>query len=361
MRPCFKFTAKAGNTPAILAIDDEIGFWGVQARDFRAALDSVEGDALDVHINSVGGDVFAGLGMYNMLRSFAAKGKQITVRVDGLAASIATVVALAGDKRVMPANTFAMMHGTQGGIVGDEQDVRDYADAMAKVNTTMRNIYMERMGIDEAKAIELTAKDNYLTAQECLDLGFATELSEPVTVSAKFDLERAALPENVAAVFKAKGEPPAQPPAAEPPAQEPAAEPAAQAPAAEQDVPVPDTPVAEAIVAAAATYGLQAHANVFALRCDSVAAAVIQMKAAREIQALCKVAGQDAMVASAIRAGKSVADVRKELVAALVDADVHVDTANPNIGKTSGHPASPATVSPTALWDSHNQQLKKGR
>ena len=70
MRPCFKFTAKAGKKPAVLALDEEIGFWGTQAKDFRAQLDAVEGNELVVEINSIGGDVMAGLGIYNMLRSW---------------------------------------------------------------------------------------------------------------------------------------------------------------------------------------------------------------------------------------------------------------------------------------------------
>ena len=89
MRPCFAFSAKTATKPAVLAIDDEIGFWGVQARDFRAALDAVEGETLEVQINSVGGDVMAGLGMYNMLRNWAGAGKQITTRVTGMVGSSA--------------------------------------------------------------------------------------------------------------------------------------------------------------------------------------------------------------------------------------------------------------------------------
>ena len=134
MRPCFKFTAKAGKKPAVLALDEEIGFWGTQAKDFRAQLDAVEGNELVVEINSVGGDVMAGLGIYNMLRSWAKDGKTVTTRVTGVAASIASIIALAGDKREMPKNTFAMVHQASTFAVGTADDMRDAADTLDKVD-----------------------------------------------------------------------------------------------------------------------------------------------------------------------------------------------------------------------------------
>ena len=123
MRPCFTFTARAGNKPAVLALDEEIGFWGTQAKDFRAQLDAVDGNSLDVEINSPGGEVFAGLGMYNMLRTWAARdGNTLTTRVSGVAASIASVIALAGDKREMPKNAFAMVHSVSSFAWGTSEE-----------------------------------------------------------------------------------------------------------------------------------------------------------------------------------------------------------------------------------------------
>lgn len=324
MRPCFKFTAKAGKKPAVLALDEEIGFWGTQAKDFRAQLDAVEGNELVVEINSIGGDVMAGLGIYNMLRSWAKDGKTVTTRVTGIAASIASIIALAGDKREMPKNTFAMVHQASTIAAGTSEDMRDAANWLDKVDGSLRNIYMDRMGADEAKAAEIMAKDTYLTADECLDLGFATALLDDIRATAKFDLARADLPANVAAIFKAEADPEDKPEGDDKPEGEDAPE-------------VPDTPVAKQIEALATTAGLQAHAATFAVACTTVAEATARITAAKEIVALCAVAKRPDDAAKAIRANQSVEDVRAALIKAMAEADEHTNNAPPARGsQTAG-------------------------
>lgn len=315
MRPCFKFTAKAGEKPAVLALDEEIGFWGTQAKDFRAALDAVEGDSLDVEINSPGGDVMAGLGMYNMLRNWAASGKQVTTRVTGVAASIASIVALAGDKRVMPKNSFAMVHSVSGMAWGTADELREEADVIDKIQGSLRNIYVDRMGVDETKATELMAKETWLTAEECLELGFATELSDAVTATAKFDVEKAELPAHVAAVFKNK---------------------VTEAPKASDAPEVPDTPLANQIAEMANKAGLQTFAAHLAISCDSLEAAKSRIAAATEISALCNLAGNAELAAVAIKANKAVADVRAELLAKMAAEDKNINTAPPVQNSNSG-------------------------
>jgi len=325
MRPCFKFTAKAGKKPAVLALDEEIGFWGTQAKDFRAQLDAVEGNELVVEINSVGGDVMAGLGIYNMLRNWAKDGKVVTTRVTGVAASIASIIALAGDKREMPKNTFAMVHQASTFAVGTADDMRDAADTLDKVDSSLRGIYMDRMGVDEAKAKEIMAKDTWLTADESMDLGFATSLIEDIKATAKFDLARAALPDNVAAIFKAEADPEQKPEGDDEP------------PAAPDEPAVPDTPVAKQIETMANTAGLQAHAATFAVACTSLDEAKTRIAAAKEIVALCAVAKRPDDAAKAIRANQSVEDVRAALIKAMADADEHTNNAPPARGsQTAG-------------------------
>lgn len=344
MRPCFKFTAKAGKKPAVLALDEEIGFWGTQAKDFRAALDSVEGNELVVEINSVGGDVMAGLGIYNMLRSWAKDGKTVTTRVTGVAASIASIIALAGDKREMHKNTFAMVHQASTFAVGTADDMRDAADTLDKVDGSLRGIYMDRMGVDETKAKEIMAKDTWLTADESLDLGFATTLIEDIKATAKFDLVRAALPDNVAAIFKAEGEPEPEP-----------------QPEPEPEPELPDTPVAKQIEALANTAGLQAHAATFAVACATVAEATARITAAKEIVALCAVAKRPDDAGQAIRANKSVADVRASLIQAMAEADEHTNNAPPARGsQTAGQPG---VLSAKAVYEkraARKQNSRKG-
>ena len=349
MRPCFKFTAKAGKKPAVLALDEEIGFWGTQAKDFRAQLDAVEGNELVVEINSVGGDVMAGLGIYNMLRSWAKDGKTVTTRVTGVAASIASIIALAGDKREMPKNTFAMVHQASTFAVGTADDMRDAADTLDKVDGSLRGIYMDRMGVDESKAKEIMAKDTWLTADESMDLGFATALIEDIKATAKFDLARAALPDNVAAIFKAEADPEQKPEGDDEP------------PAAPDEPEVPDTPVAKQIEALANTAGLQAHAATFAVACTSLDEAKTRITAAKEIVALCAVAKRPDDAAKAIRANQSVEDVRAALIQAMAEADEHTNNAPPARGsQTAGQPG---VLSAKAVYEkraARKQNSRKG-
>lgn len=355
MRPCFKFiAAAAADQPATLSIYDEIGFWGVQAKDFIGDLRAVTSKTINVEINSPGGDVFAGLAIYNALKS---SGKEIVVKVMGVAASAASLIAMAGDKIVMPKNTFMMVHNPWSFAAGNADELRDTADTLDKIGASLQATYVARTGQTEDKIKELLSKDTWLTADESLALGFATEVTDAVTASASFDMARADLPEAVRGVFLAaittvtetetevinkesttvtttetEGDTPAEPSAA----------------------------VADQVAALAKTAGLEAYASVFALGATTVAEADIRIAAAREIVALCKVAGRPDDATPAIKANKSVADVRAALIAAKADEDVHTDTTKPN---QLGTNASSSGVSPQKVWNSHNAQLasKKGR
>ena len=359
MRPCFKFSAQADGQPAVLALDDEIGFWGTQAADFRAQLANVSGSDLVVEINSPGGDVMAGLGIYNMLRHFAASGTSVTTRVTGIAASIASVIALAGDQRLMPSNSFALIHqvGSLAFGVYSADELRDMADTNDKITSSLRNIYVDRMGVTAEKADELMSKDNYLTAQECLDLGFATALTDEIRATAKFNLARADLPENVGKVFRNQAAEPEQKP--EPgtaPEQKPEPDPEPEA--------VPQTPLAEQIVAEAKAHGFEALAPFFAVNFDDFGKAKTRIAEAREIRSVCAIAGCKEFADKAIRAGKGMADVRNELISQLAEADEHTDSTTPvnqQEDQTTGKTAKPAVVNTESIWASHNKQSKKGR
>jgi ATP-dependent Clp protease, protease subunit len=340
MRPCFKFTAAAAaDRPAILAIDDEIGFWGTQAKDFRAGLDAVQSNDLVVEINSIGGEVMAGLGMYNMLRSWAKEGRTVTTRVTGLAASIASIVALAGDKRQMPKNSFAMIHAPSGAAWGTEEDLREAADVVAKIKGSLRGVYTDRMGITEAKADELMAKDSWLTAEEAKEIGFATEVTDAVEATARYDVSKLDLPTG-ASLFKAKADP-APAPKADP-----------------QPAPADEKPLVEQIQALAKTAGVEAHAADIALHCTSLADAQARVKAVKDITVLCAMSGMDKRAGAFIKANKSVDDVRAALIKARAEADPEIDGADPTLpkGKQS---AVPTAHSPTNIWAKHRSQSTK--
>lgn len=341
MRPCFTFKAKAADQPAVVAIDDEIGFWGTQAKDFRASLDAVEGNTLRVEINSPGGDVFAGLGMYNMLRAWASEeGRTLVTRVTGLAASMASVLALAGDRREMPANTFAMVHSPSSLVWGTADEMREHADTLDKIKASMKAIYMERMGVDEAKVTEILAKETWFSAEEAKELGFATDVTDAVVATAKFDLVRADLPAHVQAVFKAEKQESKSEPKPEPEV-------------------VPNTPMAEQIATEAKAVGLEALAPFFAINFDNLDAAKSRMQEAREITALHNLVGKSGDSVAAIRAGKTVAEVRAALVEAMATEDEENHTSTARKDEKGKGAAVSSSLNPTQIWNSHNAKVKK--
>ena len=351
MRPCFKFiTAASAEAPAVLSIYDEIGFWGVQADDFRSSLNAITSKDLEVEISSPGGDYFAGLSMYHMLRQ---SGKTITTKVMGVAASAASIVFMAGDKRSMPDNTFLMVHNPSNGSGGNAKEHRKAADTLDKIAVGMRTVYSRNSSMSDDEIDTMLDTDTWISAAEALDMGLATEVTDGIKVAASFDMARADLPEAVRAVFKAAVVPPADEPEA--PEDTPAADPVDEV----DEVDEVET-VADQIEARAKAVGMEAYASAFVLGATTLAEAETRISAAREIVALCKVAGRPDDASPAIKANKSIADVRASLIAARAAADEHTDTSKPS-DKLDTKASSSGVVNPASVWNSHNAQSKKGR
>ena len=135
-------TNKAG-PKATIRLYTEIGFFGVTADEFAEGLEEITADEIEVQINSMGGDVFDGIAIFNALRSHPAK---ITTRVDGMAASIASVVVQAGDERVMLTGSQMMIHPAFGFAMGDATDMRKLADILDRQTDIIAGIYTERAG-----------------------------------------------------------------------------------------------------------------------------------------------------------------------------------------------------------------------
>ncbi|MEJ8821439.1 head maturation protease, ClpP-related [Variovorax humicola] len=195
MKPFFSFKASASG--AALSIYDEI--FSTHAAAFRTALDAVKGSTLTVEINSPGGDVFAGLAIYNMLKG---SGKIINVNVAGIAASAASVIAMAGTTISMPSNSFMMIHNPITGVYGNAADLRESADVLDKIGAALLAIYVSRTGMPADKMKELLAAETWLTADEAVSMKFATVVTDAIEARASFDMGRADLPAHVKAVFK---------------------------------------------------------------------------------------------------------------------------------------------------------------
>lgn len=313
----YSVTAKADTSE--ISIFDEIGFWGVTAKDFITDLQKISAKDITLYINSPGGSVFDGLAIYNALRQHPAN---ITVKVMGVAASAASFIAMAGDKIVMPENAFLMVHNPMGAVFGNANEMRDWADTLDKIAASLVGIYVARTGKSEDEIKSMLDAETWLTASEAVDLGFADELQAEMKIAASFDVEQ--LPEHIRAAFEAP-----------------------QQPAEEIDDPEdPDQgeTFVDKVATLAAANGLSQFEAVFALSTDSVEAAQAAIDEAREIIALCAVAKKPEAAEGYINARVPLAKVREALVNARAEHDerTHTDTAPRN-------PASPATLPQAAV------------
>jgi ATP-dependent Clp protease protease subunit len=176
--------------PAELALYGPISsesWWGdeVTPKQFKEDLDALgDVDELSVYINSDGGDVFAGQAIHSMLRRHKAK---ITVYVDGLAASIASVVAMAGDVIRMPRNAMMMIHNPWTIALGNAEDFRKMAEDLDKIRESIITTYQDKSGMDKDKIVELMDAETWLTAEEAVEYGLADELEETKAVAASLD------------------------------------------------------------------------------------------------------------------------------------------------------------------------------
>lgn len=183
---------------ATISIYDEIGAWGVSASDFISDLKSL-GDVsdLEIHINSAGGNVFDGMAIYNNLKSHKA---QKTVYVDGLAASMASVIAMAGDLIVMPENSMMMIHNPWTMAAGDAEELRKNADLLDQVKKSLITAY-RRSGKSDQEISDIMDAETWYTGSEAVEQGFADETTEAVAIAASFDLSKFGnVPESAAAV-----------------------------------------------------------------------------------------------------------------------------------------------------------------
>jgi ATP-dependent Clp protease protease subunit len=181
-RPAGRFVFKAADDQgeAEILIYDFIGYdwWtdtGITALAFRDQLQGL-GDVkrLTVRINSPGGDVWDGMSIYNLLSQFQA---DTTVVIDGMAASVASLIAMAGDTVKAAEVSQLMIHDAWTVAIGNEQELRDLADVLAKVDQQVAETYALRSGSKNAKQFrEIMNKDTYLTPQEALELGLIDEI-----------------------------------------------------------------------------------------------------------------------------------------------------------------------------------------
>ncbi len=183
----FRMQARADNEAEIY-IYDEIGYWGVTARQFVNDLKAL-GDIthINLHINSPGGDVFDGIAIFNALKHHGAA---ITVHIDGLAASMASVIAMVGNPVIMPENTMMMIHKPWGFAGGDANDMRDYAELLDKVESVLIPAYAAKTGKSSDEIAAMLEDETWMDGSECVELGFADQVTPSLQAMACIQSKR---------------------------------------------------------------------------------------------------------------------------------------------------------------------------
>ena len=290
------YSIRATAKGAELSIHDEIGAYGVSARDFIAELGKLPGDAaLTLRLNSPGGSVFDAVAIYNALRRHAGP---VTVSIDGIAASAASYIAMAGDSVVMPENAFLMIHDPSGLVMGTAGDMRAMAEALDKIAGALVKGYAAKSGKAEDDIAQLMAAETWFTAAEAVEAGFADTLAEPVKIAASFDVTRFRnAPAAVVAALAKTGD----------------AESGAETTEAPETALVSD-PVADPPP-------------------EATTARTEAMDYARAVVDLCRLAGQPQMAAGFLEREVPLDEVRAALLTARAEADPEITAHHPQPGK----------------------------
>jgi ATP-dependent protease ClpP protease subunit len=178
-RQSYALVGSAGG-PATLYVYGEIGEWGVTAAQVAADIEALGPvEKLTVRVSSYGGDAMEGVAINSLLRSLPY---DVEVVIDGIAASAASVIAVAGRRVLMPRTALMMIHDPWAVALGDAEDMRRQADMLDKVKSALTAAYLAKAPeIDRDRLEALLAEETWLTAEEAVDLGLADEIVEPDT------------------------------------------------------------------------------------------------------------------------------------------------------------------------------------
>ncbi|MEU4804321.1 head maturation protease, ClpP-related [Actinosynnema sp. NPDC023587] len=175
---------------AAIYLFQEIGYWGVSASEFVQQLNQLNVDFLDVHINSPGGEVDDGVAIFNALRQHRAR---VTVYIDGLAASAASFIAMAGDEVLISQFAQVMIHEAHGLEFGDAADMRAMADLLDRYSDNIAAIYASRSGGPTAQWRELMRVETWFTGAEAVDAGLADDTYDLLSADESDEDERMAV------------------------------------------------------------------------------------------------------------------------------------------------------------------------
>tara|TARA_R110002012_G_scaffold276822_1_gene463897 strand:+ start:2807 stop:3817 length:1011 start_codon:yes stop_codon:yes gene_type:complete len=183
----YNISGKASDGIVDIYIFDEIGAYGLNAQSFIDEIKPYKNSPLNIHINCVGGDVFDGMAIYNIIKKRTAR---TTAYIEGIAASMGSVIALAADNVVMAENSLFMIHNAWGGAMGEAKEMKKTAKLLDKISGEIADIYVKKTNLPYNKVEEMMDEETWLNAEEAYELGFVDSISDAIKVAAKYDVSK---------------------------------------------------------------------------------------------------------------------------------------------------------------------------
>jgi len=164
----------SGDTAKVFILGDIGGWDGVQARDLLSELEGITSNKIELHLNSYGGDVFEGTTIFNALRDHPAT---VTTYVDGVAASAASFIAMAGDRIIMSRGSQMMIHDAMGACIGNAAEMRKFEALLDRTSNNIAELYASRAGGTAEQWRERMRAETWYNAAEAVKAGLADEAS----------------------------------------------------------------------------------------------------------------------------------------------------------------------------------------
>ena len=190
------YSIRNAGTSAEISIYEEIGMGGITPAAFISELAALKSLPITVRINSLGGSVFDGLAIYNLLRDHVGG---VTIKIDGVAASMASVVAMAGTRVIMSESALMMIHNPNSEVAGEASDLRNMAGVLDQVKNSLVAAYQRKTNLPPNRLAAMMDAETWMSAADALELGFIDAIEKSALVAAKFDTAR--MP-NLPAKFK---------------------------------------------------------------------------------------------------------------------------------------------------------------
>jgi len=181
----YRIEAKETDETAEIIIYDVIGWPFNDAYDLIKSLSNYSGSKINLRINSPGGDVFDGMAIFNALKDHSAK---VTAKIEGLAASMASVIALAGDEVQAHKNSMYMIHEPWTVLAGNQYEMREVADILQKIGGNILDVYADNSKIGKRELKQMMKDETWFTAKEAKERGLIDTVIDSTGTQAKFDL-----------------------------------------------------------------------------------------------------------------------------------------------------------------------------